>query len=167
MYQLKHLGFALPLMAVTLVAPVQAQNPPSDASSCKTIHATLVEDQASVGCKPGHSTCFLGEVSGNHGLRGTTYFRSDSGAAGPGTSPGFRSYSGLFEYQTANGTLIMRETGVVNTTVGNPESGAVTAFQKIIEATGDLAGATGYLFVSGFSLNQHVDTLVMGQICFP
>jgi hypothetical protein len=73
----------------------------------------------------------------------------------------------LFEYQTDRGTLVARETGIVNTTQGNPESGVLTAFQKIIETTGDFAGVTGYFFVSGFNINQHVETKVTGQICFP
>ena len=77
------------------------------------------------------------------------------------------SYSGVFEYTTDRGVLTMRETGVVNQTTGNIESGAVTAFQKITGATGELAGATGYFFVSGFSRGGRVVTQLGGQICFP
>ncbi len=167
MKQLKRNGMALAVMTIGLFATAQAQDALGGRPRCKAIHADLVENAATVGCKPEHPSCFLGEVDGNHGLRGTTYFRGDSGATGPSTSPGFRSYSGLFEYHTGRGTLIARETGVVNTTQGNPESGAVTAFQKIIETTGELAGVTGYFFVSGFSVNQHLETKVTGQICFP
>src|SRR5688500_20207510 len=76
---------------------------------CKAIHADLIETRVTTGCNPGVAVCFLGEVSGNHGLRGTTHFRGDSGAAGPSTaSPGFISYSGPFQYRTATGTLDMR-----------------------------------------------------------
>jgi hypothetical protein len=168
MKQLRHDGIAVALMiAIGLVATAQAQEGLGSGPKCKAIHADLVEDAATVGCKPGHATCFLGAVDGNHGLRGTTYFRGETGAAGPSSSPGFRSYSGLFEYQTDRGTLVARETGIVNTTQGNPESGVLTAFQKIIETTGDFAGVTGYFFVSGFNINQHVETKVTGQICFP
>jgi hypothetical protein len=131
------------------------------------VHGDLVEVRSTVGCKPEHSFCFLGEVGGNHGLRGTTYFRGDSGAAGPSTSPGFISYSGQFEYITDRGMLVMRETGVVNQTQGNPESGVVTAYQKIVDATGDFIGVTGYFFVSGFNRNQRITTQVTGEICYP
>ncbi len=131
------------------------------------MHADLIEDGVTAGCKPGHASCFLGEVDGNHGLRGTTYFRSDSGAAGPATSPEFISYSGIFEYSTDRGMLVTRETGVFNPTVGGPASGAVTAYQQILDATGDFTGVTGYFFVSGFSRNQHVVTRVSGQLCYP
>ena len=73
----------------------------------------------------------------------------------------------MIEDAERRGTLIMRETGVINTTRGNPESGAVTAFQKIVDATGDLTGATGYFFVSGFSIDNHVVTKLTGRLCLP
>jgi len=134
------------------------------AGRCRDVRADLVEDFATEGCKPGEPNCFLGEVDGR-GLRGTTHFRGDSSATGPSTSPGWRSYSGLFEYTTHRGTLLMRETGVINTTPGTPHTGAVTAYQMIISGTGAYADATGYLFVSGFSLAGHVETKVTGTIC--
>jgi hypothetical protein len=167
MMQFKRRLFLLALLSIANFGiPAGAQEAPSQAK-CKPVHADLEENLSTVGCKPTHSSCFLGEVDGNHGLRGTTYFRADSGATGPGTSPGFRSYSGLFEYTTDRGVLIMRETGVVNTTVGNPESGAVTAFQQVIESTGELTGTTGHLFVSGFSRDGHVVTTIIGELCVP
>lgn len=136
-------------------------------SKCKSVHADLVEDGVTVGCKPGHSSCFLGEVDGNRGFRGTTYFRSDSAATGPSTSPGFISYSGIFEYTIEGGMLVMRETGVFDPTTGRPSSGAVTAYQQVISSTGEFSGVTGYLFVSGFNRNGHVVTRVMGELCYP
>lgn len=159
--------FVLALASVAnLAIPARAQEA-NPGPKCKPVHADLEENLSTVGCKPTHPNCFLGEVDGNHGLRGTTYFRADSGAAGPSTSPGFISYSGLFEYTTDRGSLVMRETGVVNQTQGNPESGAVTAFQKVIDATGELTGTTGHLFVSGFSRGGHVVTTITGELCVP
>ena len=35
------------------------------------------------------------------------------------------------------------------------------------DATGDFTGVTGYFFVSGFNVNQHLETKVTGEICFP
>jgi hypothetical protein len=159
----KPLGLALLILASVPLVGARER----DRSRCKPVHADLVEDGVTVGCKPGHSSCFLGEVDGNHGLRGTTYFRADDVATGPDTSPEFISYSGIFEYETDRGTLSTRETGVVNTTVGGPASGAVTAYQQILEATGEFTGVTGHFFVSGFSRNQHVVTRVTGQLCYP
>lgn len=158
------------IMTMTLLAigssmslRVDAQEP----RTCKAVHADLVERSSTVGCKPGHSTCFLGEVDGNHGLRGSTYFRGDSSAPGPSTSPGFVIYSGQFEYTTDRGMLIMRETGVVERVQPNQERRAVTAYQQIVDATGEFAGATGHLFVSGFIAGGQITTTISGEVCAP
>jgi hypothetical protein len=138
------------------------------AATCKEVHADLVEVQSTTECKPGHPVCFLGEVDGNHGLRGMTYFRGEQGALFPSTAPTFRSYVGSFEYTTASGTLTMREMGLTEPfTASNPESGVVNAFQRIVSGTGEFEGATGYLFVSGFNRNQRVVTTVHGELCVP
>jgi len=152
---------ALALLSVANVAA--AQNGPT----CKAVHADLVEDFSTQGCEPPSTACFLGEVDGNHGLRGTTRFDSDSGAAGPPTSPGFISYSGKFEYFTERGTLIMRETGLAHPANGSQDDGVTAAFQRIVDATGEFAGATGYFFVTGFNIGGHVVTKVTGTLCLP
>lgn len=166
MTQRRWRGFAAAVLAAGAAAGsvrAQATDP-----TCKSIHADLVENRSTTGCKPGHAVCFLGEVDGNHGLRGTTYFKGDSSAAGPSTGlAGFVSYSGVFEYTTDRGTLVTRETGVTNTSTGLPQSGAVTAYQQIQDATGEFAGATGFFFVSGRSASGHVVTQVTGEICVP
>jgi len=137
-------------------------------STCKQVHADLVEVRSTDACKPGHAVCFLGEVDGNHGLRGTTYFRGEQGALFPPSAPTFRSYVGTFEYTTATGTLTMREMGLTEPPdPNNPESGVVNAFQRIVAGTGEFTGATGYLFVSGFNRNQRILTTVHGEICTP
>jgi hypothetical protein len=41
----------------------------------------------------------------------------------------------------------------------------VTAFQKIIDATGELAGTTGYFFESGSNRGGRAETNVTGEIC--
>lgn len=159
--------FGIATMVLLIFGLAVSAQETSSASKCKSIHASMVENRSTVGCKPGHPSCFLGEVTGNHGLRGTTYFRSDSFGSRPSTSPDSLPYTGLFEYHLDGGTLTMRETGISNTSQGRLESGAVTAFQLIIDATGELAGATGYLFVSGFNRAGVVETTVSGEICMP
>jgi hypothetical protein len=156
------------IVGAALSIEAREQDPqPAPAATCKSVHASMVEERVTVGCKPGHDFCFLGEVTGNHGLRGATYFKGDSSGSRPPASPDFLPYSGIFEYHTSGGVLITRETGVTNTSQGKPESGAVTAFQKITDATGELSGTTGYLFVSGFSRGGRVETNVTGEICRP
>lgn len=147
----------------SLIAALAIAVTPAQAGQCKKIHADLSEVSATEGCNPGLASCFLGEVDGNHGLRGTTHFAADSARAGPATSPTFISYSGPFEYRTANGNLTMRETGV--TTSGS--EGVVTAYQQIVGATGQYEGATGYFFVSGHKTGGMITTFVEGEICYP
>jgi hypothetical protein len=154
-------GMALALLSVASVAAAQ------DGPHCKAVHADLVEDFSTQGCEPPSTACFLGEVDGNHGLRGTTRFDSDSGAAGPSTSPGFISYSGKFEYFTDRGTLIMRETGLAHPANGSQDDGVTAAFQRVVDATGEFTGATGYFFVTGFNIGGHVVTKVTGTLCVP
>ncbi|MFC5579380.1 hypothetical protein ACFPOA_15310 [Lysobacter niabensis] len=141
---------------------------PVSATECKAVHASLDEVRSTTGCNPGLSACFLGVVDGNHGLRGTTHFASDSFVpTSPSTSPGFIIYSGPFEYRTGSGTLTMRETGVSNGTTGLPSSGAVTAYQQIVDGTGEFEGATGHFFVSGRRVSGIVVTQLTGEICLP
>lgn len=159
------------VMAGLLAVNVGAQDVPAQdvaaAARCKRIHGDLVEAPSTVGCKPEHSSCFLGEVDANHGLRGTTYFKGDPGAVVfPPTAPTFRAYTGNFEYITAHGTLTMKEMGMTEPfNASNPQSGVVNAYQRIVAGTGEFEGATGYLFVSGFNRNQRVVTTLHGEIC--
>lgn len=153
-------------VAPMMIATASAQVPA--ALSCKPVHADLVEVRSTVGCKPDHPFCFLGEVDGNHGLRGTTYFKGEDSAFFPASAPTFRSYVGNFEYITPTGTITMREMGLTEPfTTGNPESGVVTAYKKVVSGTGEFENATGYLFVSGFNRNQRIVTVVHGEICKP
>lgn len=148
-------AFAL-LLALTLS--------PAHAGQCKKIHADLDEMQSTQGCNPGLASCFLGMVDGNHGLRGTTHFAADSAVStSPSTSPNFLIYSGPFEYRTARGTITARETGA---TTRGPK-GVVTAYQQIVSATGEFAGATGHFFVSGHKSGGTISTFVNGEICHP
>lgn len=155
------------MLTVVTGAMPRAQDGEMRGPKCRRVQADLVEDRATTGCKPGHPDCFLGEVDGNRGFRGTTYFRADSAAAGPSASPSFISYSGLFEYQTERGTIFARETGVFDRTVNGASSGALTAYQHILSATGDWEGVTGHFFVSGFNRDNHIVTRVSGEVCLP
>lgn len=154
------------VMVGLLAGPAAGQEMPA-AQTCKAVQADLVEVRSTVGCKPGHAVCFLGEVDGNHGLRGRTYFKGEESAFFPPSAPTFRSYTGWFEYITEHGTLTMREMGMTDPPTSNPESGVVNAYQRIAEGTGEFEGATGYLFVSGFNRNQRIVTTVRGEICRP
>lgn len=162
-----NVGMAMTALVGLFAVTVGAQQAPV-AQVCKAVHADLVEIRSTVGCKPGDDVCFLGEVDGNHGLRGTTYFKGEQGALFPDGAPTFRSYVGNFEYFTASGTLTMREMGFSEPSANpTPDGGVVNAFQRIVSGTGEFAGATGYLFVSGFNRSGNIVTTVHGRICTP
>ena len=133
---------------------------PAYADECKPVHADLVEMSATTGCDAGESSCFLGVIDGNHGLRGTTHFKADSVGAAVPTSPGSLPYSGFFQYRLTGGTITMRETGVT-------VPGVVTAHHRIVDATGEFAGATGDFFVSGTRVSGVITTSVFGTLCLP
>jgi hypothetical protein len=162
---MRRANFCLALTAVVGLAVTASAQVPTD-PTCKAVHGDLIENRSDV-CKPGDAApCFLGEVDGNHGLRGTTYFRGESGAPFPAAAPTFRSYVGNFEYTTATGTLTMREMGLSEPSANpTPDGGVVNAFQRVVSGTGEFEGATGFLFVSGFNRSGHVVTTVHGTIC--
>ena len=132
---------------------------PAHATDCKAVHAELIEMSATTECDPGETSCFLGVIQGNHGLIGTTHFKADGWTTAIPTSPGSFPYSGLFEYRLQGGTIKMRETGVT-------VPGIVTAHHRIIDATGDFAGATGDFFVYGTRASGVITTRVDGTFCF-
>jgi hypothetical protein len=148
--------------SLAAVAPLWITGEIRERLGCKAVHAEMVETRSTTECRPGHSTCFLGHVDGNHGLRGTTYFRADSVGTAPPASPTFTPYAGAFEYTTSRGVITTRETGVSSSTEGH-----VTAFQRIASATGEFAGVTGFFYVHGTVGGGRVVTSVSGEICEP
>lgn len=147
-------------MKLALFASLALAASVANADECKPIHADLVEMYSTEGCNPGLTYCFLGVVDGNQGLRGTTHFRGNSSGTAPSGAPDALPYAGPFEYRTPTGNLLMREAGIV-------PPGVVTAYQKIVEGTGEFAGATGYFFVSGTRAGGVITTKVTGEICLP
>jgi len=149
-----------PFAYCSLALCVAALTPSVHAGECKSIHAEMLEVRVTTGCDAGESACFLGEVDGNHGLRGTTHFSADSVGAALATSPGSLPYSGAFQYRLPTGTISMRETGI-NT------PGMVTAHQRVTAGTGEYEGATGDFFVNGTRVPGVVTTSVSGTLCLP
>jgi hypothetical protein len=139
---------------------------------CEAVSGRLEEDPGgAASCPAGHPGCFIGAVDG-HKLHATTVFFAEGAAAAPPASPGWFSYSGVTTYTMQRGTLITRETRLFSN-FAIPEAaldggGASLSMEVITGGTGELAGATGYLFVTGFiDDNNHVSSSVAGQLCTP
>lgn len=133
---------------------------------CKKIRATIVDVQVTEGCTSPNRFCAAGVVEGNHGLRGTTYFRMDGAVLGPATAPGSVATSGILVYTTNRGTLTVRESGLSNL-INTPEQGFFAAFQEVLEGTEGYAGATGHLWVAGERNGSIFEADVTGVICRP
>jgi hypothetical protein len=149
-------------LSLLLIASVAG---PAFAGECKKVQATINDAQVTEGCTSPNKFCAAGVVEGNHDLNGTTYFVMDGAVRGPATAPGSVATSGILIYTTDRGTLTVRESGLS----GLQESGAgyFTAFQQVLEGTGDYAGATGHMWVLGEVRENGFESAVEGVICEP
>lgn len=143
--------FAVALCTLAIAPTAFADN------KCKDIHAEMTEIRVTTGCDAGEPSCFLGEVDGNHGFRGTTHFRANSGGTPASGSPEWSPYAGAFRYELRDGTLTMVEAGLTG-------KGQVLAHHEVVSGTGRYEGATGNLFVFG-TTGAVVTTQITGTIC--
>lgn len=138
---------------------------PTLADECKKIHGTIVDVQVIEGCTSPNKFCAEGTVTGNHGLNGTTYFVMDGAVRGPATLPGSLATSGVLVYTTDGGTLTVRESGLSG--LRESDQGYFTAFQQVLEGTGEYEGATGHLWVLGQAFPDRFEAGIRGEICLP
>ena len=156
------LRFATPLLLLILASPAFAA---PEENRCKKIHGLIVDVQVKEGCTSPNGFCAEGTVEGNHGFNGTTYFRMDGAVRGPATAPGSIATTGILTYTTDRGTLTVRESGLSGV-IETPEVGYFPAIQKVLEGTGDYAGATGHLWVLGQRIGSEFVSEVRGELCW-
>lgn len=154
-------GLLLLLLALAAASPALAD--PDRDGGCKKIHGQIVDVKVTEGCTSPNKFCAEGTVEGNHGFNGTTYFRMDGAVLGPAVLPGSIATSGVLVYTTDQGTLTVRESGLSG--LSESGQGYFTAFQQVLEGTGDYAGATGHLWVAGTRLPDHFEADLTGVIC--
>ena len=147
------------LLIVSVASPALAER--NEDGKCHKIHGTIVDVQVTEGCTSPNKFCAAGTVEGNHGLNGTTYFRMDGAVRGPATAPGTLATSGVLVYTTDRGTLTVRESGLSG--LGS----FFTAFQEVLEGTGEYEGATGHLWVAGSRFDGYFEADLSGVICSP
>jgi len=156
------------------ITAVAAMLVPSSATAdrknhCENVSGQLEEDPGTAAqCPADHPRCFVGAIDGHH-LRATTLFFGEGAVAAPPASPNWFAYSGVTTYTTDRGSITTRETGLVSSVpIPEAEGRASLSMEVITSGTGDLANATGYIFVNGFADdNNHVSSLIMGKICTP
>jgi hypothetical protein len=90
--------------------------------------------------------------------------------AGPGSAPNPKatiSYSGTFQVTTKNGTLMIRDTGIFDTSTGTPTGGYFASFDVISGGTLRFAGATGTFQIIGKTVNGQFVSHLRGELCIP
>jgi hypothetical protein len=132
---------------------------------CKKIRAEIVDVPVTEGCTSPNRFCVAGTVEGNHGFHGTTYFRMDGAVRGPATAPGSLGTSGVLVYTLDGGTLTVRESGLSG--LQDSGQGYFTAFQQVLEGTGEYEGATGHFWVLGTAFPDRFEAGVTGVLCLP
>ncbi|HEX4385596.1 MAG TPA: hypothetical protein VH083_21695 [Myxococcales bacterium] len=131
---------------------------------CHDVHAIIIDAQATGGCTTGF--CAAGNVSGNLGLDGTTFYTLDGFVPGPSTAPGFNTSSGILVYTTREGTLTVRETGTGDMGAA-AQSGIGASFDQILSGTGRFAGATGTFYLAQSAGGGKFTAIVTGELCLP
>lgn len=166
------------LMIHTLAITITALLAPHSAAAdhhhprCETVGGELEEDPAdAASCPAEHPSCYRGGINGDN-LRATTLFWGEGAAVVPPASPNWLSYSGVNTYTTRRGSFATRETGLISTVAipgARPDGATASMSMEVLTGgTGEYANATGYIFVNGFSdENHHVSSHITGRICFP
>jgi hypothetical protein len=109
------------------------------------------------GCASPVGVCTDGNVaSGN--LAGTTRFTAL--ITGPGTSPGLVLYSGDLVITTANGTVTLRDHGLLDSA-----SGYYFELQQVVSGTGVHEGKTGMLISQGTATTTGFEGNLNGSLC--
>jgi len=130
---------------------------------CKPIHAVQRDVLVTEGCPSPIGFCAGGTITGNHGLRGASFFSAVSFNSIPGEAPTRQVVPGISTFTTNQGVITISDVSVFDT-----ERGTFAGVGHIVEGTGRFAGATGDVFTFGRLLpDGSFVTDVAGEICWP
>ena len=139
-----------------------AQNVSAD-PNCKPIHAVQRDVLITENCPSPIGFCAAGTITGNHGLRGTTFYSSRGFHPVPGEEPTRQVVVGTSTFTTDDGVIIVEDLSVFDTV-----RGTFAGVAPITEGTGRFAGATGDILTVGRVLpDGSLITDVTGEICLP
>jgi hypothetical protein len=131
--------------------------------SCKPIHAVQRDVLVTENCPSPIGFCAAGTITGNHGLRGTTFYSSRGFHPVPGEEPTRQVVVGTTTFTTDDGVIIIEDLSVFETV-----RGTFAGVAPIVEGTGRFAGATGDILTVGRVLpDGSLITDVSGEICLP
>lgn len=150
---------AICLLILTAASPAALAD-----TKCKSIFAIEEDVFLTDGCTSPIGYCVGGTFRGNHGLRGTTFYRALSLEPIPNDSLGRLVAPGLLTFTTDDGAFTIDDVSVFDVA-----RGAFAGVGRIVEGTGRYAGASGEIFTTGRVKADGVSfiTYVTGDICLP
>ena len=164
--KLKSAGFAAVVLAVGVVGSVTAARTVKAHDGCHRVRGHYTASQTTAGCASPTGICFTGEITHGGMLDSSAMFieLDQAPSAGmPLTEPGTTvSYSGTVTLTTHEGSLTMRDLGVID--------GARVTFTEMerpIGGTGAFVHASHPFFISG-SMNSTLtafDGELSGELC--
>jgi hypothetical protein len=98
------------------------------------------------GCTSPIGFCARGPFKGNHGFKGITVFTGLAFDAIPDDPLGRQSVPGITTYTTSDGEITIRDASV-----NDSVRGTFAGVGRIVQGTGEFAGATGDIFTYGQS----------------
>jgi len=128
-----------------------------DFDVCSPVNAPIVTSFFLDGCTSPFGICTQGNIDSGP-LAGKTRFAVESLLPGP--LPELLLYGGMLVIETANGTVNIKDKGVLN-----QQDGSFFEFDFIASGTRAFADATGTLFSDGVSTPTGFDGTISGQIC--
>ena len=148
---------AMCVLVVAFVPSVLAE------SDCKPIVAIQRDVLITENCPSPIGFCAGGTITGNHGLRGTTFFSAVSFDPIVNDSHGRLVVPGQSTFTTDDGVLQISDVSVFDVA-----RGTFSGIGKITNGTGKWEGATGDIFTTGrVGPNGSFTTDTTGEICLP
>ena len=133
-------------------------------SQCKPVIAVERDALVAEGCPSPIGFCAGGTVSGNHGLRGTSFYSAANFDPIPSDPQGRLVVPGILTYTTDDGVLTIDDVSVFDVA-----RGIFAGAGRITNGTGRFAGATGDIFTTGRMDPGGTSfvTEVTGRLCLP
>src|SRR5438067_4650832 len=122
------------------------------------VHATITTAYSMTpSCASPVGVCTAGNVTSEN-LEGTTWFTALSSQ--PSSPPGVSSYTGDLVITTADGTVTLRDSGLLNSS-----SGHYSELQEVTSGTGVYLGANGMLVSQGIATATGFEGTLSGSFC--
>lgn len=148
-------AFALAAVSALVIAP---RRDAAAREHCHRVRATISDALVSDGCPSPVGLCTAGTISGDGPLSGSVY--SVVNALAPAAAVGDLTFDTSMRITTEDGTITFHGAAVFD-----PVHGAISIIGTDPAGTGDLAGATGHVFVHANTTPTQAQGEIEGEIC--